>query len=510
LHWPAWFERKHLSLLLAVDIGTGSCRGVLYDPELNRVGAAAVEYATQYPRPGWAEQDPETVFDAVLQAVSDAVAASRFHPAEVTALTLDGPLHTCLGLTAEGVPATPVLTWEDSRAHRITHHLQQAAAGSEIYKQTGCPLHPLYPSAKIAWWRTHRPDRYAGIDRFVSLKAYVLFRLTGELLEDQATASGSGLLNISTLDWDAGALEQTGVTREQLPPLVAPTHVVSRLDRSISARTGLPASIPVVVGSSDAAMSSLGSGTIDLDQMTVMVGTSGAVRRLVKAPLLDPQQRTFCYYFADRLWFAGGAINNGGIVLRWFRDHFGRPARKETAKTEVSAYADLCDAAVDIPPGSDGLFFLPFLAGERSPHWGSNMRASLIGLTLHHRQPHVIRALLEGVCYRIHSVAQPLEDLVGESREVRATGGFARSTVWLQILADVMGRELLALREPEGSVLGAAALALRTLGAIDSYGCLRDKNPVQRTIQPRPEAHRFYTTAYQRYLQLYWKLRPEF
>ena len=170
----------------------------------------------------------------------------------------------------------------------------------------------------------------------------------------------------------------------------------------------------------------------------------------------------------------------------------------------------MCNTAEQVSPGSDGLFFLPFLAGERSPHWGSNVRGTLFGLSLHHGQPHVIRALLEGVCYQIHSVVQPLEDLVGTSREVRATGGFSRSPVWLQILSDVMGRELLVAKESEGSVLGAAALALRTLGAIDSFQCLRDKNPVRQSIRPRDRVHRFYEQAFQRYLQLYWKLRPEF
>ncbi|KPJ78264.1 MAG: hypothetical protein AMJ54_04690 [Deltaproteobacteria bacterium SG8_13] len=499
-----------MSIVLAVDIGTGSCRSALYNPQLERLGAAAVEYATRYPRPGWAEQDPEGVFSAVLQAVSGAISESGLRPAEITALTLDGPLHTCLGLTADKKPATPVLTWEDARAYRAAEKLKQAGVGSEIYERTGCPLHPMYPSAKIAWWQEQHPDLFADIKTFASVKAYVLYRLTGELLEDQATASGSGLLNVHTLDWDARVLELTGVSTDQLPAVIEPAQIVNGLDRSISSQTGLPVSIPVVVGSSDAAMSSLGSGTIDPEQMTVMVGTSGAVRRLVNRPALDPQQRTFCYYSANGVWFAGGAINNGGIALRWFRDHFGERARIEASHSGESVYTVLCRYADGVAPGSNGLFFLPFLAGERSPHWGSNVRGSLIGLSLHHGQPHVIRALLEGVCYRIHSVAQPLEELVGNSREVRATGGFARSSVWLQILADVMGRELLVAREPEGSVLGTAALAFRSLGMIDSFQCLLDKNPLRKTIRPRDEEHRFYAASFKRYMQLYWKLRPEY
>ena len=503
-------ERETLKLLLAVDIGTGSCRCALYDPDLNQMGAAAVEYGTEYPRPGWAEQDPETVFSAVVQAICAAIAHSGRSPGDIDALTLDGPLHTCLGLTVDGKPATPILTWEDSRAGPIRQKDRQSAAGRELYERTGCPLHPMYPAAKIAWWRRLRPDLYASIHSFVSLKSYVLFRLTGELLEDQATASGSGLLNIDTLHWDARALEAAKLPPDQLAPVVAPTQVVEGLDRAICARTGLPASTAVVVGSSDAAMSSLGSGTVDFDKISVMIGTSGAVRRLAKRPIVDPQQRTFCYYAANRMWFAGGAINNGGIVLRWFRDHFGDTARRQASRTGESVYTVLCNAAAEAPAGAEGLFFLPFLAGERSPHWGSHIRGTLFGLSLHHRQAHIIRALLEGVCYRMASVIGPLEELTGKAGQLRATGGFTRSPVWLQILADVTGRELTVSAQPEGSVLGAAALALQALGRIDSFQRLLEKNPAVRTIRPRAELHRFYRAAFERYLQLYWKLRPEF
>jgi gluconokinase len=257
-------------------------------------------------------------------------------------------------------------------------------------------------------------------------------------------------------------------------------------------------------------MSSLGSGTIDPDQMTVMIGTSGAVRRLVRRPTLDPQQRTFCYYIGNRLWFTGGAINNGGIALRWFRDNFGERAKKEAQKAGASVYKILCDYAKNVPAGADGLFFLPFLAGERSPHWNSSMRGILFGLSLHHSQAHVIRSLIEGICYRLLSVIQPLEDLIGKSTEIRATGGFTRSPIWLQILSNILGRELLVSAEPEGSVLGAAAFAYHTLDMIDSFRYLLDKNPIIQKVVPEANTHRFYQTQFEQFMHLYWKFQKEF
>ena len=499
-----------MNLVLAVDIGTGSCRCALYNRELKRLSNEIIEYTTRYPRPDWAEQDPEEIFLSVLQVIERTVSKSHQDPKKIIALTLDCSIHTLLGLAKDCSPVTPIITWEDSRARHLVESWKQQGLESEIYTLTGCPLHPMYSSAKIAWWRKHRPNLFNRIETFVSVKGFVLQRLTGTLLEDRATVSGSGMLNVHKLDWEDRVLDLAGIYRKQLPPVVEPTSCIESIRPEISSQTGLPISTPVIIGSSDAAMSSLGSGTIDPDQMTVMIGTSGAVRRLVRRPTLDPQHRTFCYYFGNRMWFAGGAINNGGIALRWFRDNFGERAKKEAQKTGASIYKILCDYAQNVPAGAEGLLFLPFLAGERSPHWNSSMRGILFGLSLHHSQAHVIRSLIEGICYRLLSVIQPLEDLIGTSGKIRVTGGFTRSPLWLQILADILGRDLAVTGEPEGSVLGAAAFAYHTLGMIDSFQDMLERNPIVHTVCPGTKSHEFYQTQFERYMHLYWKFQEEF
>ncbi len=499
-----------MSFVLAVDIGTGSCRSALYNQKLQCLGYEIVEYTTHYPQPDRAEQDPEVISLSVLQAIERTVSKGGRDSKKIIALTLDCSIHTLLGLDKDHSPVTPIITWEDSRARHLVESWRQQDLGSEIYRLTGCPLHPMYSSAKIAWWREHRPNIFKRIHTFVSVKAFVLQRLTGTLLEDRATVSGSGMLNVNKLDWEDTVLSLAGISRKQLPPVVEPTVCIESIRPEISSQTGLPTSTPVIIGSSDAAMSSLGSGTIDPVQMTVMIGTSGAVRRLVRHPKLDPQQRTFCYYAGNQLWFAGGAINNGGIVLRWFRDNFGERAKEEAQKTGASVYKVLCDYAQKAPAGADGLFFLPFLAGERSPHWNSAMRGTLLGLSLHHSQAHVIRSLMEGICYRLLSVIQPLDKLIGKSAEIRVTGGFTRSPFWLQMLSDVLGRELMVTGEPEGSVLGAAAFAYHTLGMIDSFRYLLERNPIMQKVRPEGSAHKFYQTQFDRYMHLYWKFQKEF
>ena len=499
-----------MSLVLAIDIGTGSCRCGLYNQELQRLSYTTVEYSTRYPQSSWAEQDPEMVFTSIVTAIEQTLTQSEHEPSAISAVTLDCQLHTILGLAKDKSPVTPVLTWEDSRAWELVEGWKQREIGFDIYAVTGCPLHPMYPSAKIAWWKENRPDLFDRVEKFVSLKAFVMYRLTGELLDDQATASGSGLLNINHLDWDDRVLTLSGITRQRLSLVVLPTYQSKGIRQNIGVRTGLPTSTPVIIGSSDAAMSSLGSGTLQPDQMTVMIGTSGALRRLTDRPTFDPQNRTFCYYSGNGFWFSGGAINNGGLVLRWFRDNFGEKAKREAQKRNESTYAILGEYAAKAAPGSDGLLFLPFLAGERSPYWNGKMRGILLGLSLHHKQSHIIRALMEGVCYRVLSVSDSLDQLMGIPQEVRVTGGFSRSPLWLQILSNVLNRDLLVLKEPEGSVLGAAAFAFHTLGMLDSFSFLQDKNPVSKIVKPDPKLHLVYKDGFEKYMRIYWKMREEF
>jgi gluconokinase len=499
-----------MSLVLAIDIGTGSCRGALYSNDLKRIESAAVEYPTNYPQPDWGEQDPEVLYQAVLKILREITVASQEKGMKIAALTFDCSVHTLLGLGKDKAPVTPILTWEDSRSRALVEQWKKEQKGLHLYSLTGCPLHPMYSPAKIAWWRNYQPDLFQNIHYFVTAKAFIIYRLTGELLEDQATLSGSGLMNIHQLDWEEEALQLAGIDRGQVAPVVAPSERIKGLRADISEITGLAPTTPVVVGSSDAAMSCLGTGAIHPEQMTVMIGTSGAARRLTDQPVLDPKQRNFCYYSGNNQWFAGGAINNGGIVLRWYRDNFGGRADLEAKERGVSTYSVLSEYAETVGPGAAGLLFLPFLAGERSPYWNGNMRGIYFGVSLHHGQAAFIRALMEGVAYRMHSVCQPLNELIGKPTEILVTGGFSRSGLWLQILADVFGSELHVTGEPEGSSLGAAAFAFHSLGQLDSFDRLTKVNPVKQIIRPDTETSRFYQQEFQRYMRIYHKISAEF
>jgi gluconokinase len=497
-----------MSMVIAVDVGTSSTRGAVYKPDLEKLTGASVEYASSVPRPLWAQQDPERIYQAVLEVVKECV--KKVSPGGIEAVTIDTALHSVIGLDENKTAITPMLTWEDLRADYIVNRWKEDQANNALYELTGCVLHPMYPLAKIAWFKEQRPEVFRRIRYFVSVKAYLLYRLTGQLAEEESTASGSGLLNVTTLKWESKALELLGIDERVLAPLIQPTEVLTGIRSEVSLFTGLSLNTKVVAGCSDAAMSSLGSGTIYPEQMTVMVGTSGAARRVVDKPVFDRLRRTWCYYVSNNKWIAGGAINNGGNILRWFRDNFAGDIYEKSESQGVSPYDILSGYAEEVPAGADGLLFLPFLAGERSPFWNAKMRGIVMGLTLHHGPKQMVRALMEGVMYQIKSVCQPLEELVGEPKQIRGIGGFARSKVWVQIMADILDRSINLTAESEGSILGAAALAFYALGQIDSFDVLLKLNPVKHVVEPSLQTQQVYRAGYEKYIKVYHLLKEEF
>jgi len=492
--------------VVGLDLGTGGARAVLYSEAGDEVANTHVDYALETPRPGWAEQDPAAVWNASVTALAGLV---QRVPAggEVAAIGLSTIFHTLLAVDGEGSPVTPSIIWADTRSRRQVDRLRAELDPSTVYQQTGCPLHPMYLPGKIAWLRDEQPERFAAVSCFGSIKDDLVARLTGRRVVDRSVASGSGLLNLRQGTWDQSVLRALGVRADQLPEIVEPTANLGSLLPAVARKIGLPASTPVVAGAGDGVLSSLGSGAVDPGQMTVMIGTSGAARIAVDQPVLDPKARTWCYYLAQGRWVAGAAINNGGLALRWVRENLlpGPEAPKDEFDFET-----LLDDARLAPPGSGGLLFLPFLTGERSPYWNASARGVMFGLAAHMGPAHVARSAFEGVCFRMKSIVEALDEVAGPTREIRATGGFTRSTFWLQLLADVLERPMRLAAAPQASAFGAAGLALIGIGA------LRDLDDVARLVKiekgPSPDLapRAIYRRLYQLYLDVYWANQKAF
>ncbi len=325
----------------------------------------------------------------------------------------------------------------------------------------------MSPLVKLLWLQHAMPAVWGRAHRFVGIKEYVLARLCGTSVVDRSIASATGLLNLATLDWDIGALALAGIDPSRLSTLVPTTHRLALTDAG-RALLGLDGETPIVVGANDGVLSNLGVGAIERGAVALTIGTSGAMRTVVDAPQTDPEGRTFCYALTDDRWVVGGPVNNGGIVLRWVRDEFAA-AETETAKRlGIDPYDVLTHIAARVPPGSGGLLFHPFLAGERAPLWNPDLRGSFFGLAMHHRKEHMIRAVLEGVLMNLYTILPAVEALVGRTHVIKATGGFARSPMWRQMLADVFDREVVVPESIESSCFGAAMLGLYALGEIES------------------------------------------
>jgi gluconokinase len=408
-------------------------------------------------------------------------------------LALSGAMHSVLLVNTLGQPLAPAPTWADQRAAPQAAALRKRADSQALYQRTGCPLVSSYHLAKLRWWLEEQPALARRAARFVSLKDYVFWRLTGRWATDIGLASTTGLLDIRRFIWDSEALGLAGIGAERLPALVRPAVISGSVTAEASKLTGLPVGLPVAAGSSDGGAANLGAGAVHSGQSVVTMGTSGAVRRLVSESLLDPLARTWCYVLDEGQWFAGGAINNAGLAIQWVRDSLYPDVAGD------AGYAALMADAAAVAPGAEGVRMLPYFSGERSPHWDPDARASLTGLSLAHTRAHIARAALEGVAYCLADVWDVLNAGAPPAGLVRLTGNVTHSPMWAQIVADVLGVEMLADEAADASALGAALLGQRALG----WAAQPEAEPQGQRYAPDTGRHAFYHGEHRVFQALY-------
>jgi gluconokinase len=491
--------------VIGLDLGTTNSKAVALDANGKQLASASSDYRLYSPRSGWAEQKVEEVWQGVLEALK-ALAGKLPKGVEVAGMCLSGAMHSSLAVDGHGNPLAPALTWADQRAAPQAEALRQRCDPVALYQRTGCPLVSIYHPAKLRWWQEQAPEVARKAHYFTLIKDWILFRLTGEWATDYSITSATGLLDIRKLEWDAEALDLAGVTAAQLPPLVSPRKLVGGLLPDVAQACGLSPGLLVVAGAGDGGLANLGSGTAAPGQSVITVGTSGAVRRVVDQPLLDPQQRTWCYLLAEQRWFAGGAINNGGLALQWVRERFYPELSGEEGFTRL--FAD----AASVPAGAGGVLLVPYFSGERSPHWDAQARALLVGLGLEHGRAHIARAVLEGVAFCLADVWEALqtEETPATAPVLHLTGGITRSPVWVQILADVLGVRLAPVEAADASVVGAAMLGQWALCQPGQLNCressleeLAQRVPPGPLVEPDGERHAGYVEQHRRWQGLY-------
>ncbi|MCE3022485.1 gluconokinase [Staphylococcus pasteuri] len=482
-----------MKYMIGVDIGTTSTKSVLYDENGQFIMKHNIGYELHTPNVDVSEENPDELFDAVLMTVKYVVREANIAKEDIKLLSFSAQMHSLVAMDENHNRLTENITWADNRASKYATLINNQYNGLDIYRRTGTPNHPMSPLSKIFWMKHEQQSTFDNTAMFADIKTYIIYQLFEQYVIDHSMASATGMFNLEQLDWDDDVLNLLGISRSQLPELVPTTHILTGMKKRYATLMGIDENTPVVIGASDGVLSNLGVNSYQQGEVAVTIGTSGAIRTVIDKPRTDEKGRIFCYVLTDEHYVIGGPVNNGGVILRWLRDEI-LASEVETAKRlGVDPYDVLTQIASRVKPGSDGLIFHPYLAGERAPLWNADARGSFFGLTLSHKKEHMIRAALEGVLYNLYTVYLALIEVMNETpNEIKATGGFAKSEIWRQMMADIFDTQLSVPESYESSCLGACVLGMKALGEIDDFSIIEQMVGTTHEHQPDPNTVDIY------------------
>jgi len=482
-----------MKYMIGVDIGTTSTKAVLYDEKGQFIMKHNIGYPLHTPNVEVSEENPDELFDAVLMTIKYVMRETNIDKKDLKLISFSAQMHSLIAMNASNERLTENLTWADNRAIKYAEEIKEKHDGDAIYRRTGTPIHPMSPLSKIFWMKHEQQEIYNQTAIFADIKTYIFYQLFEEYVIDQSMASSTGMFNLEDLDWDKAALRLLGISASQLPKVVPTTHILKGMKRRYATLMGIDEDTPIVVGASDGVLSNLGVNAFKKGEVAVTIGTSGAIRTVIDQPRTDYKGRIFCYVLTENHYVIGGPVNNGGVVLRWLRDEL-LASEVETAKRlGVDPYDVLTKIANRVKPGADGLIFHPYLAGERAPLWNADARGSFFGLTLTHQKEHMIRAALEGVLYNLYTVYLALIEVMNETPStIKATGGFAKSEVWRQMMADIFDTNLIVPESYESSCLGACVLGMKALGEIDDFSIIEEMVGTTNDHKPNQDNVKIY------------------
>jgi xylulokinase len=467
------------------------------------VTVASSTYPLSTPKPLWAEQDPVLWWEATRKSIAEVLKASQIDPASLAAVGLTGQMHGLVLLDEEGQVLRPAILWNDQRAAAECEEMRETLGLARLVEITGNDAFPGFTAPKLLWVRKHEPEVYQRVHQVLLPKDYVRFRLTGEYATDRAGAGGTLMLDLDSRDWSRELLDAFEIPPQWLPPTHEGTEITGTLSETAAADTGLAAGTPIVGGGGDQAAQAMGVGAVEPGIVALTLGTSGVVFAASDRPVTERQGRLHAFPHAlPGKWHVMGVMLSAAGSLRWYRD---------VVAPGVEFDALLEDAG-EVESGSEGLVFLPYLSGERTPHADPHARGAFVGLTLRHDRPHLTRAILEGVAYGLRDNFALMQEVgLGAIEQVRVSGGGARSALWRQILADVCGVDLVTVKTTEGAAFGAALLAGVGGGVWPSAlaACTAGVE-LGETTSPNPDSQALYKSSYRRFKNLYPALAPLF
>jgi xylulokinase len=487
---------------LGIDASTTATKALLMNADGKVLGVASTEYTYETPQPLWAEQHPDLWWQATVAGIRQVLAQTQVDPADVQGVGLTGQMHGLVLLDAAGEVLRPAILWNDQRTGAQCDEIRRRLGKARLIQLTGNDALTGFTAPKILWVREQEPEVYAQAAHVLLPKDYVRYRLTGGFATDKAGAAGTLLLDVKARDWSPEVLDALDIPSEWLPKTHEGPEVTGHISVEAAEATGLKAGTPVVGGGGDQSAQAVGVGAVEPGIVALTLGTSGVVFASTGEPFVEPEGRlhAFCHAVPGR-WHLMGVMLSAAGSLRWYRD---------TLALGVDFDA-LLAPATDVPPGSEGLLFLPYLTGERTPHPDPLARGAFVGLTVRHTQAHLTRAVLEGVAFGLRDSFELIKSVgLAEIRQVRVSGGGARSALWRQILADVLNVELVTVNTTEGAAYGAALLAATGAGVYPDVesACA---TVIRLTGSTMPGAASVvYQELYPVYRELYPALRPSF
>jgi xylulokinase len=486
---------------LGIDIGTGGSRALLVDDRgVVRAGYTAAHEEMRMERPQWAEQRPENWWDAAVQAIRGVLAKAGVSGREVKGIGLSGQMHGLVILDAAGAVIRPSLIWCDQRSQPQVDFVNATLGKEKVVQYTANPVLTGFTLPKLLWVRDNEPGNFERVRKMLLPKDYVRFCLTGEFASEVSDASGTAVFDVVNRRWSWEMMDGLGLDRSILPECYESSDVTGRITPRVAELTGLQAGTPVVGGGGDQAASAVGNGIVEPGIVSCTLGTSGVVFAHMEQVAYDPAGRvhTFCHAVRDK-WHVMGVTQGAGLSLQWFRNQLA----------PGTAYDALTAEAAQSPAGAQGLFWLPYLMGERTPHLDATARGGWIGLTARHARADLIRAVIEGVSYSQRDCLDIIEGLGVAVESVRASGGGAQSPFWRQLLASIMNKRVVTLETQEGSAYGAALLALAGTG---EYASVPEvcRVAIRQTdsVSPCATDAAFYAKGHKIYQALYPALKP--
>lgn len=498
--------------IIAHDLGTTGNKATLYDQNGALTGSDFVGYATDYAQTGWAEQNPEDWWRAVCRSTQVLLQKTRVKPAEIAGVTFSGQMMGCVPLDARARPLRSAIIWADQRATEQTRWVGERVDPAAMYQITGHRLSPAYSLEKILWLRDHQPDIFKETFKFVHAKDAIVARLTGQFVTDPSDASGMNLFDLRQGRWSDQILEATAFDPARLPEVRASTEVVGEVRPDVAEAVGLVAGTPVVIGGGDGACAAAGAGVVREGAAYTYVGSSAWIALATAQPIFDPEQRTFTFcHLVPGMFMPIGTMQAAGASYQWAREQLAELEKQAAETVGLSPYELMNLKAESSAPGANGLIFLPYLLGERSPRWNPNARGAFVGLTIRHTRADMLRAVLEGVTFNLRLILETLTRQGAAIETMRLIGGGARGRFWNELMANIFGLPVqrLTILE-EATSMGAALAGGVGVGLYPDFSLAEAMNPVAKTIEPDPASQATYESLLPVFEVTYQALEPVF